>query len=409
MPGQAGVGEDRNQRKQAQADWGSAGNGLGRPLALGFAAEGLSDMAKGRFHLPTALEEDQTVERVKGQVGTQQGLGGEFTFDIANQDTANRHRRFAVVKPHGLMGADFNVAQLVVVPQEGQARPSGGWVINHLLRCGQALAFLARATFAAVGGGRFVPGGIQSQARNDGDGVGQSLASVQKLQRGIAAIRHKNQTALGQPTPNLIHQLARPVRDGLGLSAPLRVVAFRGRQCGQERQRPDALGKRNARQPHHAYPTQPAGLDKVTLAGPHPVSVDPFGCNFLAASPLDRFIDPQHQWPPHIQDLQQQAQQYRADFQPRPHRPRQNMVLHRVVAFLAQPHHPQYRAHRALPSRQYRARHQHFDLVPRTDPVDGWRKFAQNRYHPYRQINHLQPFPQVRSRCVILPHLFIRP
>src|SRR5581483_4064436 len=50
-------------------------------------------------------------------------------------------------------------------------------------------------------------------------------------------------------------------------------------------------------------------------------------------------------------------------------------------------------------------RHQYFHFIPCCYPVNGWRKLRQYRYHPPRQINHLQPFRQVRSRLVILPHL----
>src|SRR2546430_2053907 len=110
-----------------------------------------TNMAKGGFHLPAALEEDQAVEGVQGQVGTQQGLGVEFASDIANEDKSNRHGRLPIVKPNRLMRANLNLAQLVVIPDEGQPHPARRWGIDKLLRRWQALAFQTRTTFAAVG------------------------------------------------------------------------------------------------------------------------------------------------------------------------------------------------------------------------------------------------------------------
>src|SRR6266852_6138082 len=71
--------------------------------------------------------------------------------------------------PNGLMGADFNIAQLVVVPDQRQAHPDSSRVIDKLLRGGQALAFETRTTQAGIGRSRFVQGGIHAQAGNDRD------------------------------------------------------------------------------------------------------------------------------------------------------------------------------------------------------------------------------------------------
>src|SRR5579863_5985413 len=119
------VRQEGDERKQTHQDRRSAGNGPIRPLALSFDAQVFSDMAKGGFHLPTALEEDQDGERVKGGVGGEQGLRLEFASDIPKEDKANGDRLLTRVIPDGLMGAKFNIAQLMVIPDKGQAAPMG--------------------------------------------------------------------------------------------------------------------------------------------------------------------------------------------------------------------------------------------------------------------------------------------
>lgn len=109
-------------------------------------------MTKGWFHLPAALEEDQDVERVEGQVSGQERLRVEFARHIPNEDKANRNRDQSGVIPDSLLGAYLNLAQLVVIPDDRQAYPAGGWGIDKLLGGWQALAFLTRTTCAAVGG-----------------------------------------------------------------------------------------------------------------------------------------------------------------------------------------------------------------------------------------------------------------
>src|SRR5205814_694004 len=104
MTGQEGMRKQGDERKQAQEGGGGAGNGLDGPLTLGFDAEMFTHMAKGGFHLPTTLEEDQDVERVEGEVGGQQGLSGQFTGHIANENEADRHGQLTRMISDGLMG-----------------------------------------------------------------------------------------------------------------------------------------------------------------------------------------------------------------------------------------------------------------------------------------------------------------
>src|SRR3712207_4902715 len=73
--------------------------------------------------------------------------------------------------------------------------------------------------------------------------------------------------------------------------AVLAAVPLRGRQGGQERQRPDPPGPGDRDQHHQAEPAQAAGLDEVALRRAHGVAVDAFGADPLAAPALDRVVD----------------------------------------------------------------------------------------------------------------------
>ena len=69
------------------------------------------------------------------------------------------------------------------------------------------------------------------------------------------------------------------------------VMPLRGRQRGQDRQRPGAGRPGDRHQQHQADPAQPAGLDEVAVAGAHRVAVDALGGDPLAATPFQRVVD----------------------------------------------------------------------------------------------------------------------
>ena len=46
---------------------------------------------------------------------------------------------------------------------------------------------------------RFIEGGIQAQAGDEGNGLSQRLAAVEQVQYGVAAVAHQHQGALRQP------------------------------------------------------------------------------------------------------------------------------------------------------------------------------------------------------------------
>src|SRR5205814_7122786 len=141
-----------------------------------------------------------------GQVGGQQSLWVEFASDIADDDEANRNRWQASVIPNRCASGNVQLTRLVVVPGQGQASPERIGSVDKLLRGRQASAFLAWTAFARVGPGRLIQSGIQAQARNDGQGLCQGRASVQKVQGGIRAICHENQGAIRQPATHLMDQ-----------------------------------------------------------------------------------------------------------------------------------------------------------------------------------------------------------
>ncbi len=72
---------------------GGAGDGLSRPLTLGLNTEMSTDLLKSGFYLPTAQEIGEGVSRSEGGVGGQEGLRGEFTSDVADEDIAEGNMR----------------------------------------------------------------------------------------------------------------------------------------------------------------------------------------------------------------------------------------------------------------------------------------------------------------------------
>src|SRR5215813_2894797 len=129
--------------------------------------------------------------------------------------------------PDGLVGAEFNLTELVVVPNDGQARPVSSWVSDSLLWGGQSCAFLAWTTFAAVRRRILVQGCIQAQARNDGHRGVKGLTSVQKIQGRIGTVAHDDKCFFWQPPPQLKHKLSRPIRHLFRLPSARFVVALR--------------------------------------------------------------------------------------------------------------------------------------------------------------------------------------
>src|SRR3712207_6449985 len=90
--------------------------------------------------------------------------------------------------------------------------------------------------------------------------------------RSPTAIRHSDDGPIRPPASYEQEQLARPSDQGFVASAMLLVVAFRGRQRHEERERPDAPGPWERHEGHEANPAQATGLNEVRRAGAHEIA-----------------------------------------------------------------------------------------------------------------------------------------
>src|SRR3954468_4157665 len=148
---------------------------------------------------------------------------------------------------------------------------------------------------ASGGRGGFVEGSIEAQARDTGSAVAGQRRQEFQGRKGAVADQH--QPPPGQPAAGLQWPLPRPIREGLVSPPALPTATLRGRERGQERQRPHPSGPRDRRQEHQAQPAQPAGLDEKRLRRTHRVTVDALGRDTLAAAALDRVVQAQHYRP----------------------------------------------------------------------------------------------------------------
>jgi hypothetical protein len=186
----------------------------------------------------------------------------------------------------------------------------------------------------------------------------------QELEGGETAVGDEDQGSIGQPTLGLEGQLPAPVGQFLVAPAVLAAVALRGRQGGQERQRPDPPGPGDRNQQHQAQPAQAAGLDEVALRRAHGVAVDALGADPLAAPALDGVVDAEDHRPLRREGVQQQAQQHAPG---RPSAPG-GAVQHAMVVgeppLAAEPGDPEDAGHGASAGRQDRPDQQHLGVPP---------------------------------------------
>src|SRR4051794_16556475 len=98
---------------------------------------------------------------------------------------------------------------------------------------------------------------------------------AQELDGGKAAVPHRDHPPSWQPAYRLQQPLPGPVGQLLMPVTSLSGIAFGGREHGQEGQSPHAPGPRDRGEQHHAQPAQAAGFDKVAMAGPHRIPIDP--------------------------------------------------------------------------------------------------------------------------------------
>src|SRR5215213_1863579 len=129
-----------------------------------------------------------------------------------------------------------------------------------------------------------VESGIEPQAGDEGDRLGEPPTAIQELQGRIPAVGHSHDLALGIPAPHQEQQLPRPVGELLVALALLFGVTLGVGQGAQERQGPNPRDPGYRHQKRQAHPSESAGFDEVLAAGAHRVTVDAFGRNLLPSS-----------------------------------------------------------------------------------------------------------------------------
>ena len=95
-------------------------------------------------------------------------------------------------------------------------------------------------------------------------------------------------------------------------------ISLGRRQCGQERQRPNAPRPSNLRQQHDRKPAQAARLDEVAVAGPGRIAVDPTCRDLGAPASFQRVVQADDDGPARNEGADQQAEQASRDTAARP-------------------------------------------------------------------------------------------
>ena len=191
------------------------------------------------------------------------------------------------------------------------------------------------------------------------------LAHVaQQFDGGKAAVGHRNQPPSGQPARGLQQRLPGPVGQLLVPLAALRGVAFGGRQHGQERQGPNAVGPGNGSQQHHAQPAQATGFDEVAVAGPNGIPIDPARLDLGPPAPLDGVVKADHDRSPRHEGRDKQQQQPMRDGAGGPAPEAEHAVVDGEARALVEAHDAQRRRDGAPTRGKQDTRHQHQDVAP---------------------------------------------
>ena len=178
------MGDQDEPTEEARQGGRGAGNGRGRPLALGLDSQMGTHLLEGDFHLPAAQVPGE--DGLGGQVGigAQQGLGFPAAGRVPQQDPAQGDGGLAGVVPEGHARSIGQVLLRPVGPGLGQRGPARGRVLQTVLRGGLACAHPAGTAFLARAPrrGRIMQDRIQAQPGQEGDGRGQALAGGQQPQ-----------------------------------------------------------------------------------------------------------------------------------------------------------------------------------------------------------------------------------
>ena len=193
-----------DQREQPQESRGSSSYRQIRPLSLCLESQMPTHLLEGYFQLPAHHKPTEDLLWIGIEVGTQKGLGFELFLRIAHQDPAQGYGEQARAVPHGCFRSDLDHALPAPIPISDLGwLPNGVWVFSHHRKVGQALTLEARSPSlsGAARKSRFVKGGIQAQAGDEGHRPTQASAMKQQLERGVGAVSDGHDLALWVPPP----------------------------------------------------------------------------------------------------------------------------------------------------------------------------------------------------------------
>src|SRR5215208_399093 len=200
-----------------------------------------------RLQLPAHDKPGEYLLRISFKVGTEEGLGFELLLRIAHQNPAQGYGEQARAVPHGRLGSDLDHALPAPIPVgDRDGLPNGGRIFGHHRKVGQPLALEARPPYLtwASWRGRFVKGGIQAQAGDEDDRVGELAATRKQLKRSVGTVRHGHDLAFWVPVPYQQEQLPGPLGYLLVPSASLGGITLGRSQGREERQGPNPRSPR---------------------------------------------------------------------------------------------------------------------------------------------------------------------
>ena len=116
------MGEERYPGEAAEQRWRGPGDCAVRPRALGLDAKVGADRAEGDLQLPAQDEPGDDRERIRGEVGAQQGLCGERATRVADEHPANGDGWQAGVVPDGGVREELDGPFMFAVPASNQVR-----------------------------------------------------------------------------------------------------------------------------------------------------------------------------------------------------------------------------------------------------------------------------------------------
>jgi hypothetical protein len=154
-------------------------------------------------------------------------------------------------------------------------------------------------------------------------------------------------------------------------AAALPIEALGRTQDRQKGQRPDPLGPGERRQQHTRQPAQATGFDQMRVRGAHGVTVDAFGFNPLAASPLDGIIQATHHDTRRDEHRYHEPEEQPTGGERRPDGAIEDPMIRLKVGGCAASHNLENRGDRPLPRRKNGAGEEHFDVLPHGSGKDG--------------------------------------